>query len=520
MRYLYGASPADYVVRQVDVASVSEGTVKAAVVDTTQPSVPIWDAPGGGSQVTDLLAVDGTTEVSSAPVQADGSFPFYGPHGDPVTLYAEGTGGRWYRLNPSQEGDLLTAATAAAANAQTAAAAAYVRPAGGIPKGDLAAPVTGTLDTVDAATAAATASRIAKRDTAGRLQVATPAVAGDVATKGYVDQAVVGGGGGSGPVPIVDVATSRALALADAYKLLRVDSATHVALVVPADVSVGFPVGTWIDIVRWGAGDVEVTGAGLASSTTRRNRFEGGSDGTAITTANSAAGGDPFDEVLACVFEDAAAAEGTMGMRASLSSSTESYVGWDWTHGDTVAVRTVWSCPLSPPNHNVRLVRAVQIGGAPAFEIRFNQAGEVDVIETDGSQAGILTDVNGVNYTPAAGTTYTVEALVDTATGAWEAYLYSGHWRGSGSPLASASGTGVFAAVAKVRFGDMTGSTPVSSAYIDHDDIAVHTSLPISSTAAVPVRSVSGELNLAAQYAGARLTKVGPDDWLLVGRLA
>lgn len=49
----------------------------------------------------------------------------------------------------------------------------------------------GRLDTAEAtltaATAAATASTLAKRDAAGRLAVATPAASGDAATKGYAD---------------------------------------------------------------------------------------------------------------------------------------------------------------------------------------------------------------------------------------------------------------------------------------------------------------------------------------------
>lgn len=40
---------------------------------------------------------------------------------------------------------------------------------------------------VDSATSAATANRVAKRDAAGRMQVATPSASADVATKGYVD---------------------------------------------------------------------------------------------------------------------------------------------------------------------------------------------------------------------------------------------------------------------------------------------------------------------------------------------
>lgn len=43
---------------------------------------------------------------------------------------------------------------------------------------------------LDNATAAATASRLVVRDTAGRAQFATPAAAADATTKGYVDTAL------------------------------------------------------------------------------------------------------------------------------------------------------------------------------------------------------------------------------------------------------------------------------------------------------------------------------------------
>lgn len=125
MRYLYGASPADYAVRAVAVASVSDGTVQAAVVDAAA-TMTVHEAPFG-NQVTDLLGADGATPVQTVTVQDDGTFPFYAPEDFQGTLYVQGRGGRWYALTPSTLADTVAGQDAAIGTASTNADAALQR---------------------------------------------------------------------------------------------------------------------------------------------------------------------------------------------------------------------------------------------------------------------------------------------------------------------------------------------------------------------------------------------------------
>ena len=64
------------------------------------------------------------------------------------------------------------------------------------------------------------------------------------------------------------VATSQAgttytLALSDAGQVVEFSAATAVALTVPTNASVAFPVGTIIGILQYGAGQVTISGAGV-----------------------------------------------------------------------------------------------------------------------------------------------------------------------------------------------------------------------------------------------------------------
>lgn len=56
--------------------------------------------------------------------------------------------------------------------------------------------------------------------------------------------------------------TSYTLALADQGKVVELTAATAVALTVPTNASVAFPVGTTIGLLQYGAGQVTVAGAG------------------------------------------------------------------------------------------------------------------------------------------------------------------------------------------------------------------------------------------------------------------
>jgi hypothetical protein len=57
--------------------------------------------------------------------------------------------------------------------------------------------------------------------------------------------------------------TSYTLALADAGKLITLNNAAAITLTIPTNTAVAFPVGTRIDLVQYGAGQVTVGGSGV-----------------------------------------------------------------------------------------------------------------------------------------------------------------------------------------------------------------------------------------------------------------
>lgn len=81
-RYLYAASPADYVV---------DGSTGLPVPGAV---VTVWTARTGGSQVTDLQTVDGSP-ITQVTADSAGFLAFYGPDGltDNLWLYS-GSGSR------------------------------------------------------------------------------------------------------------------------------------------------------------------------------------------------------------------------------------------------------------------------------------------------------------------------------------------------------------------------------------------------------------------------------------------
>jgi hypothetical protein len=62
--------------------------------------------------------------------------------------------------------------------------------------------------------------------------------------------------------------TSYTLVLADAGKLVELSNAASIALTIPTNASVAFPVGTKVDLLQTGAGQVTVGGAGVTINST------------------------------------------------------------------------------------------------------------------------------------------------------------------------------------------------------------------------------------------------------------
>jgi len=64
-----------------------------------------------------------------------------------------------------------------------------------------------------------------------------------------------------GPI-VTDATTARTLALTDAYKYIRMTSASANAVTVPLNATVAFPIGTEVTIMQAGAGQTSVAATG------------------------------------------------------------------------------------------------------------------------------------------------------------------------------------------------------------------------------------------------------------------
>jgi len=116
--------------------------------------------------------------------------------------------------------------------------------------------------------------------------------------------------------------------------------------------------------------------------TTKRNSFEGITSGTTVTTGNSGgASGDAFDVVSGqIVAQSTAAMVGIRGATATLTSSTESYVGWN-VSGTTHWASAYRKFPITSTNipFNQRLIRGTS-AGTTVWEVRFNTSGQLDML--------------------------------------------------------------------------------------------------------------------------------------------
>lgn len=70
------------------------------------------------------------------------------------------------------------------------------------------------------------------------------------------------------PVSTNAQTTSYTLVLTDAGRLIEINSASATTLTIPADASVAFPVGTKIDVLQTGAGQVTIAGSGFTPNAT------------------------------------------------------------------------------------------------------------------------------------------------------------------------------------------------------------------------------------------------------------
>lgn len=88
-RFPFGAGVADFATKQTGAyLSLASGAV-----------ITMWTAQTGGTQITDLLAADGVTAITSVTTLADGTLPlFYGPATGLTVMWANGGGAELARI--------------------------------------------------------------------------------------------------------------------------------------------------------------------------------------------------------------------------------------------------------------------------------------------------------------------------------------------------------------------------------------------------------------------------------------
>jgi hypothetical protein len=169
------------------------------------------------------------------------------------------------------------------------------------------------------------------------------------------------------------------------------------------------------------------------------NSFEGITSGTAVTDGNSGgASGDAFDAVAGTVVAQAGAAHiGSIGLRASLAASTDSYCAWN-VSGTNHYVRTYFQVPPAGATHNMRLILGYT-GATKNWEVRLTVTAHLLDILTGGSQR-IFLGADGASGPLTPGDWYRAESRVHAGGAELRLYdaagtlLDSGTWSGTPTP--------------------------------------------------------------------------------------
>jgi|GEM_PF-2195777 len=215
------------------------------------------------------------------------------------------------------------------------------------------------------------------------------------------------------------------------------------------------------------------------------NTFEGGSDGTMLTIANSGgASGDAFSYIFSnniayvngnsnIVYSAAAKTNGNLGLRITLTAST-SYVRIDDSNGGT---RGVIRVPITPASVSGDTSYAAirNVSNVVMASVGVYSDGKIRAYTSTGGR------INASAYTPTLGTLYWAELAAtsgaDTSTGRIEMKLFAAD--GTTELYSYDSGATVNTGtenVAQFRWGTQTTATGLT--YVDLDDIQADSDKP------------------------------------------
>lgn len=203
---------------------------------------------------------------------------------------------------------------------------------------------------------------------------------------------------------------------------------------------------------------------------TYNNSFETIASGSAVTTANSGGSGDTaFSNVTGTITSQSTAALfGAVGMRASLTNSTQSYAAWA-VSGSTHYIRIYFKTLPGATTHNARMVwHGIAGSGTEGWDLRQIVSTERVGIATRNTTRFELGPDGGGTGVLARSTWYRLEARVVTGTaGTIEARLYDE----SGMQLDSNTYNGAVDATTELHYGLGNGPASPTTSTMDYDYI-------------------------------------------------
>lgn len=202
----------------------------------------------------------------------------------------------------------------------------------------------------------------------------------------------------------------------------------------------------------------------------RANSFEGSSDETNVSVANSVGGGSAFDDVnrgtgATVVYDDAQAALGTFSCRTSTSgTSATAYVAW------TLASVTSDYCRMyvrltGLPSAAAQPILRYMSGANQAFRVNIKSGGAIEVRDAGQNVVGTTTST----VSTSVGFRIEVRPVLSTTVGAIELRYYASQ-NSTGSPTETLNLTGLTltASASEIRFGVGAGLANAVNVWFDN----------------------------------------------------
>lgn len=200
------------------------------------------------------------------------------------------------------------------------------------------------------------------------------------------------------------------------------------------------------------------------------NTFEGGTNGTAVTTGNTGgASGDAANQIVAGAgwthrFSSAQAMHGSLSLEQVGGSGTQAYFAWTYTSVDRVYGRAYAYLTTAFQGRSLIQCRAA---AAQTWRIALTSGGVVEFRNA----ANTLVDSSAAL---SLNTWYRIEFDVQQSTGNFTVLIYVGDGVTGGDLLDTLSGTGASLGTTdfdEIRFGQIANATGLNSLFFDGLDV-------------------------------------------------